>query len=225
MTIQAGILRVTITPCDCLPFASVSDPAVLIVIIFSHYIYFTPYKHEVECLQSQVYNYTLTSWPANAVHTNMRMQIPVMISALGYWTSFLCWLFSFSPPPPPPLSLSLSLTLSHLFLRNIVFKCSHDIDGLVPERRNSSTITQELRIYCLFPSISLDIEFQHNQRHCRMEKIYPIGPSQYKYRMSRYGIPIMKVRRSRNRLIFIKGILIGKTTSLYWDSPLHCKNR
>ena len=85
-----------------------------------------------------------------------------VISALGYWTSFLRWLFSFS----------LSCPLSPSFFTTnfeILFKYSHDINGLEQERRNSSTIAQELRLYCPYPSISLDIKFQHDRRHCRME--------------------------------------------------------
>ena len=49
------------------------------------------------------------------------------------------------------------------------------------------------------------------------------APSQYKNRLSRYGISITKIRLSGDRLIFIMmgvPILTGKTLSLYWDRPL-----
>ena len=46
------------------------------------------------------------------------------------------------------------------------------------------------------------------------------APFQYKDCLSQVlGIPMLKIRRSRDRLIFNMGSYTGKTTSLYWDGP------
>ena len=47
------------------------------------------------------------------------------------------------------------------------------------------------------------------------------GPSQYKDRLSRYGIPVLKIRRSRDRLIFNMEIpiLVRRHLNLYSDDP------
>ena len=45
-------------------------------------------------------------------------------------------------------------------------------------------------------------------------------PSQYKDGLSRYGVSIIKIRRSWDRLIFIMGIPILVRPSLYWGGPL-----
>ena len=51
-------------------------------------------------------------------------------------------------------------------------------------------------------------------------------PSQYKDGISRYGISIIKIRRSCDRLIFIMGMptMAGKTVPLYWEGPHNPRN-
>ena len=44
--------------------------------------------------------------------------------------------------------------------------------------------------------------------------------STYRYRLTSIGIPIIKIRRSHDRLIFIMGILYKERRSLYWNRVL-----
>ena len=46
-----------------------------------------------------------------------------------------------------------------------------------------------------------------------------VVPFQYKDRLSRYGIPMSKIRRSRNRIIFNMGIPVLVRQRLYTETP------